>query len=185
MSGLSILREEEGKIVKVHAVSWTSSSKLSRIKHIVATTGTTAPGTPHHKRTLNYTEVNGKKLWSRGTRPIDRPKILEELFDGFSAIDVHDHFRQGILKIEIHWETNNWRIRVFSTLFGMHCTDAFLAYRHEHLNTSTGVMSFTRFCSILAHSLIHIDVPQTIARHSQPEANVLDLVYYHYFYFIS
>ena len=175
------LRPGEGKTVNMNAVSWTSSTKLSRIKHVIGTTGTTYPGEPHHKRTINLTEVNGKKCYSRGTRPIGRPKILEDLFKGFSAIDVHDHFRQGILKIEVNWVTNNWRIRVFATLFGMHCTDAFLAYRHEHLSSSTGVMTFTKFCSMLARSLTHLDGTQTFVRYSQPRVQVSDLVLHHYF----
>ena len=31
---------------------------------------------------------------------IRRPKVVEMMFNGFSAIDVHDHYRQGSLNME-------------------------------------------------------------------------------------
>jgi hypothetical protein len=38
-------------------------------------------------------------------------------FDNFHLIDVHDHMRQGVLKLEQHWLIQNLVHRVLSTLF--------------------------------------------------------------------
>ena len=39
--------------------------------------------------------------------PIPRPKIVEEIFDCFSAIDIHDQYRQRVLHVEDRWATKN------------------------------------------------------------------------------
>lgn len=57
--------------------------------------------------------------------------MVNDLFDGFNAIDVHDRNRQGTLGLERHWRTHIWWQRVFATIFGIIITDAYFFYRLE------------------------------------------------------
>lgn len=90
---------------------------------------------------------------------IPRPQAIEMFFSCFSNIDVHDHYRQGSLALERNWNTKTWWHRLFATLFGMVCTDAFLAYRLETRNRQmggeVGLNCYKDFLHRLAYQLIH------------------------------
>jgi hypothetical protein len=103
----------------------------------------------------------GKKQLKSGSEKSkdQRPKVVEQLFSGFSAIDVHDHYRQGSLAFETHWQTRTWWHRVFGSLLGMIMTDAFLLYRKQHTLYSPPEMDakcedYRTFLGRLAHQLI-------------------------------
>ena len=44
--------------------------------------------------------VDGIPTMVQYTKMIPRPLIVEKFFEFFSSIDVHDHYRQGLLAIE-------------------------------------------------------------------------------------
>ena len=47
-------------------------------------------------------------------------KVVEEYFEeGAAAIDVHNHYRQGGLRLEEAWGTTKWEHRVAATIIGM------------------------------------------------------------------
>ena len=112
----------EQKGVKLLAVGWADKKR----KLTVSTYGNTLPGTPHKKR--RWSVENG---FERAfTKEVKRPSIVEHYFDAASAIDVHNHFRQGIVSLETAVKTQRWDFRLFCTILGMVLVNAYLAYRH-------------------------------------------------------
>ena len=90
-------------------------------------------------------------------KTIPRPLIVEKFLEFFSAIDVHDHYRQCSLAIEREWITHTWWHRTFGTIFGICVVDAYLAYRYESdkdFLASTEVVDFATFMDLLAHQLM-------------------------------
>jgi hypothetical protein len=83
------------------------------------------------------------------------------LYDFFSVVDVHDHYRQGTLNIEEYWKTTTWWHRILATLLGMIFTDAYLAYSMDYKAAHSGNVSmlkkmlcFEDFLGRLAHQMI-------------------------------
>ena len=100
----------EQKGVKLLAVGWADKKR----KLTVSTYGNTLPGTPHKKR--RWTVENG---FERAfTKEVKRPSIVEHYFDAASAIDVHNHFRQGIVSLETAVKTQRWDFRLVLHNFG-------------------------------------------------------------------
>ena len=62
---------------------------------------------------------------------VKRPQMVELFYKSFSAIDVHDHLRQGSLAMKRKWRMHKWWHRIFATVFGMTTVDAYLAYRYD------------------------------------------------------
>ena len=95
--------------------------------------------------------------------------MVKVMFAVFSAIDIHDHMRQGVLAFHTHWKTNTWWHRLYSTILGIIVTDAYLMYKMEHLEHNHGVdnglLGYTDFVDRLAFSLIHntIDAAPAVA----------------------
>ncbi len=154
--------------VKMNAVAWSSSSKMKVLKKIISTCGTTVEGSPHRKRGIEEIVLDGVTMKKEIHIPIARPKIVETLFASFSAVDIHDHYRQGILCMEPNWPTKNWRKRIFSTILGMHLTDAFLAYNYECNLHGVEPLCFKVFVSKIAKDLIFIQSRQMIRRPTTP-----------------
>ena len=75
------------------------------------------------------------------------------MFGGFSAVDVNDHLRQGVCNLESYWVTRDWKVRIFTTIFSMCITNAFLAYKFELL-PGAKVMPFLDFIDQVAYKLI-------------------------------
>ena len=70
---------------------------------------------------------------------------------------MHDHMRQGILKLEQHWLTRNRVYRVLSTFFGVIVTDCYYAFRCIHPAEMSGV-DFREYVDRLAYQLINSDI---------------------------
>jgi len=72
-------------------------------------------------------------------------------------IDQHNRRRQGDLAFHKHWPTKNWWHRLFSTLYGIIITDAYLMYKYsvKDFEEEKDIMSILRFCDLLACQLIH------------------------------
>lgn len=140
----------------IFAVAW----KDKTTKQIICTRGlTSVQGNPsvRHRRRLVETDWGHEN--DRYDMNIPRPQAIEMFFSCFSNIDVHDHYRQGSLALERNWGTKTWWHRLLATLFGMVCTDAFLAYRLETRNRQmggeVGLICYKDFLHRLAYQLIH------------------------------
>ena len=139
---------------QLFAVGWLDGKR----KDLVSTCGTTLPSTP---ATCTRQEVVVSADKGVSTRPYlrttPRCNIVASYFDNFHFIDVHDHMRQGILKLEQHWLTRNWVYRVLSTLFGVIVTDCYYASGYIHPAEMSGV-DFREYVDRLAYQLINSDV---------------------------
>ena len=112
--------------VNIYALGWSDKKG----KQVVFTTGTTLAAEPSRRRRHKRVLVDG--VWRKETyeKVVPRPEIMKELFDGFSAVDVHDHLRQGSIEMEREWITRDWVLRLFGTLLSMIMVNAYLAYRY-------------------------------------------------------
>ena len=87
-------------------------------------------------------------------KEVPRPSLVEEFYSCFSAIDVHDHYRQGSLEMERNWVTRKWYHRIFTTILGICIVDAFYAYKLEMKQAGKDPRDFTYFVGRLAHQLV-------------------------------
>ena len=165
-----------GELIPIFAVAW----KDLTIKLLICTRGVTnIPGDPsiRHRRRIVEMEYGDEN--DRYELAIPRPQVVQMFYSCFSNIDVHDHYRQGSLAFERTWTTRTWWHRLFMTMFGMICTDAYFAYRLEWTNRNygdmTGILTYKEFLYRLAYQLIHIEGqegPNLRRRGNNGEANV-------------
>lgn len=113
---------------KVLAVAWKDKGK--KPKTIVATCGSTDDGKPslrykwklyHSLKTLSIYPV-------REQISVPRSDVVARNFDNFHWLDVHDHLRQGILRLHEVWKTRDWLKRVWATVLGIIFTDAYFVW---------------------------------------------------------
>jgi hypothetical protein len=148
--------EAQGGAKPIMAVAW----KDKQVKFLIATAGTTLPGTPVQKQRSKVVadETTGELRTQKFTKSVQCPVVVNQLFDGFNTIDVHDHYRQGSLALEMHNKTHKWWHRNFTSLLGVIVTDAFFMYRLDYLRahhgSSHGMDSFFDWVGKLAHQLI-------------------------------
>ena len=145
----------QGHKYEMMAVGW----KDRKLKTIIANTGTTLFGTPSkRKRHRVVKDVETKERHTETyTIEVPRPRVVESMFDAFNAVDVHDQYRQGILKMETNWHTLDPFKRILATVEGMIYTDAYLAYKYEVTNSpyATDIAcDFNDFLDKLCKSMI-------------------------------
>lgn len=126
-----------------------------KCKTIVSTAGHTMAGNPakrvRHNVTLNADTGQQEQVINTYNTP--RDSMLESFFDAFPAVDINDHYRQGILALETNWNTKKYHLRVFSTIYGICLTNAFLAYKYEQREDDK--TEFRDFLGKLAYELIN------------------------------
>ena len=141
----------------IYGLAWSDKKG----KQFVFSTGITTEGRDsvriRHKR--EWSEEMNDFISVQYEKRVKRPRIVEEIHDAFSTIDIHDHFRQGSLAIERQWPTKKWQIRIFETVFGMIITNSYLAYVYDQKMFRYGleepVMPFNDFLGMLAYQLVH------------------------------
>ena len=121
---------------KLLAVGW----KNKTVKMFISTCGTALPGQPHQKYRYSH---DGDVVVTE----INRPQLVSQYFGAASKIDVHNHFRKGLLNIETVWGTQTWWHRLAATFFGVVVTDAFIAYNYEQRSEMT-IRNFVKEVSI-------------------------------------
>lgn len=70
-------------------------------------------------------------------RPVDRLDLISKYFGDSNVIDSHNQTRQGTLKLEKRWVTQDCWFRLNTSLIGMTTTDCWLAYKHGTKTTPT------------------------------------------------
>ena len=144
--------------VDMYAIGWQDK----KLKAIVSNCGTTFPGKPSVRLRSKLVQEDGQLNEISQKYYIPRPEVVETFFNNCNTINVHDHLRQGLLKLDISWQTKTWWHRVFATLFGMCVTDAYCAFRLEYMAThqgsTEGLTDFYDFIDILSYKLIHNDL---------------------------
>jgi hypothetical protein len=140
---------------------------------LVANVGTTLPGEPFKRpRWTKQLSEDGKQYVTVPRyRTIPCPEVVRRFYKYFSAIDIHDHLRQGSLAVHQNWHTQCWWHRVYSNVIAIAVVDAFLMYRYYATRTlmeEKELVNFTVFVDQLAHQLATnvLDVPaQAATRH--------------------
>ena len=148
-------------------------------KCIISTTGHCLPGDEHvvkrHRRVLE----NG--LWATEMRikRTARPSVVSRMFDVFSVIDIHDHYRQGTLGLEFSWKTDRWWHRLFATIFGIILTDCFFAYRRDYSAIHGNVnkmLCYEDFLEVITHTLIFWGRNDSVALRERVDERKTDTV---------
>ena len=143
----------------IYAVGWADK----KLKHIVCNYGTShrCPTDSRRKRKKVVTDpVTGFNETIDYEKLIKRPDFIKKFFDAFAAIDINDHYRQGILEMERNWLTSKWWVRIFTTITAIVFVNCYFAYKLEYLERNAfiadeeGLMDLTSFLGKLAHGLI-------------------------------
>ncbi|CAB9505655.1 hypothetical protein SEMRO_238_G095700.1 [Seminavis robusta] len=95
-------------------------------------------------------------------REVDRPKIISDYFIRSNVIDSHNHARQGELKMEKRWVTQDCWFRLDTTLIGMTVTDCWRAFRHHVADAKAKEMSVVSFADRVASDCLRNKFPDTI-----------------------
>ncbi len=85
---------------------------------------------------------------------VERPEIAHTYFTYCGAIDYHNKQRQGHLRLEKKWKTQDPWFRLSTSLIGMHTVDAYQLYRYN-VDKKTQVMTVLEFAEILGTQLLH------------------------------
>lgn len=75
-------------------------------KKVIATCSNGQPVAPQVVKRTRVKDVGALREVEHYTKETPRSKLIADLFDYFSVIDVHDYYRQGVLALERHWKTN-------------------------------------------------------------------------------
>ena len=121
-------------------------------------------------RVVEY-EEEGVAMIEKIDRVTPRCRMVKDLFTYFGVIDIHDRYRQGYLKLEITWRTHKWWKRLFTTILGMICTDAFLTYVYDYniqaqrlgqplhaAASSENKMEYHEFVDLLSYELVNNNI---------------------------
>lgn len=140
-----------------------------KLKTIISNIGHTLPGAASVRKRHKIVVIDGEETTIRRDKLIKRPKMIEDFFEFFSVIDVHDHLRQGSLRMEEAWKTKNWVHRLFATMFGIILTDCYLAYNLHNTHSSSATrVSYAIFLGRLCKQMCEND-PQRLSRRSSSE----------------
>lgn len=152
----SIKRDGNNVACDVYGLAWFDK----KCKMIISNVGTTAPGNPslrfRHRKVKDTDD--GEYRTVKSTLEIPRPQMVESLFQAFSIIDIHDHFRQGSINMGENVKSLSWWHNFTKEFMAIIYTQAFIAYRYEykhHMFHSENQMNFTRFLDRLAYEMIH------------------------------
>jgi hypothetical protein len=151
----SMITLTDGSTKPILAFAW----RDKKAKHIISTNGTTLPGHPMPKDRHRIDMVDGIPTTVAYTKWMPRPAVLEQMHSNFSVVDIHNHYRQGVLRVEVWWSTKTWWHRIFASLFGMTVVDGYYLYlfdyKKKNHGSEEGALLFMKYCDQVAHSLIY------------------------------
>lgn len=148
---LNVRNHARNESYSIVALGWADKT----VKTVISTRGHTSGGTPARRvrHRLESNAETGLVEQTRVTYETPRNYMIATFFDAFPAVDISDHYRQGILALESNWQTKRYHTRVFATVLGIVFTNAFLGYKYERgANDSS---DFRTFLGKLAHALIN------------------------------
>ena len=90
-------------------------------KSYLTTHGTTLPGKPAEKRRQDKdTNVNFALR-------VPRPACIAKYNEQMGAVDRHNFYRQGVLRLHMAWRTKKWQTRIQLEILALALVDSFLA----------------------------------------------------------
>jgi hypothetical protein len=130
-------------------------------KYFISTCGTTGDGEPSQKKRRRQLDDGTTQTYHR---PVKRARLVADYHTGAQKIDVHNHYRQGGLRLEDAWKTDRYAGRVQASLVGTCEVDALLA---RQLETGRKVDHPT-FTADLADELLEAAEKMRAARQGVP-----------------
>ena len=158
-SGCSVVFRAQDPItgVSMLAIGWKMNEK--KVFTYLATEGvakTTPSKKPYH---IRYND----KFGNRCTRDCQRPTIIDVYYSIAKTIDIHNHLRQGTLKLEEKWITSNGVNRVHTTLIAINVTDTLITADNHNLlgplktaGINKQICSISTFAGVLAQQLLSL-----------------------------
>jgi hypothetical protein len=145
-----------GQPHKMAAIAWHDL----KTKYLITNVGNTLPGPPLvRKRCVLEAPADAAQAALCTTREVQfdipQPSAVAEGFKHFSAIDMHNDYRQGILKIEEYYKTHSWYKRMAASLEGMCLVNAYLAYKFDTELRRGDPEDYFTFCHRVAFQLVH------------------------------
>ena len=134
----------------IYALGWYDL----RVKFIVSSCGSTVVAEPSRRKRYRRVVIDNEYETRVSYKEIPRPSLVEEFFSCSSAIDVHDHYRQGLLEMDRNWVTRKWYHHIFTTILGICIVDAFYAHKLEMKQAGKDPKDFTYFVGRLARQLV-------------------------------
>lgn len=125
-----------------------------KLKTFIGNRGHTLRGQDHVRQRHQIVQRGDQRVTEITEKRIKRPNFVERLYAIFSVIDVHDHYRQGSLRLEEAWKTNTWWHRIFATVFGVILTDCYFAYKFHEEKHHRIVLEYHIFLGQLCKQLI-------------------------------
>ena len=138
--------KQDGDAMPLFALCWADR----KAKTMIATRGTTSPGNPSQRPRHRKVIKNGTFVTIQYSKSVKRPVMVEQFFNSFAAVDIHDHLRQRSLGMEREWLTHMWWHRLYATLFSVSVVDAYLGYKFEMIEGGKVQVDFTEFMGVLA-----------------------------------
>lgn len=158
-SVVTTIKDKNGNDRKVLGVGWIA--KRDMVKTFIGTYSNTLLGQSQIVPRSRLVKDDGICVRVTEMKSTTRPQMVEDTFKYLGVIDFHDRLRQGMLNLESSWKTKHWWIRLFTSLFGMCITDAYLAYKLEYKRNNhdddSDTMNIYEFTGELAYSLIYND----------------------------
>jgi hypothetical protein len=134
----------------MYALAWQYNRSVISL---VANVGLTVPGKPAKEESCHIPMDNDEvKITSK---PVPRPKMVEDFFNEFSAIEIHNTLRKNNLRWEDAWNTKSRIHRIFSTVYGIIITDAYKLYVMKRKSHHLSILSYIDFIERIALDLIH------------------------------
>jgi len=144
------------RAIQYHAALTTRGSDVVRERHTIVS-------------------LNGVETSTVIQKEIMRPQMIEDFFEYFSCIDIHDHLRQGSLKMEESWKTKTWWHRIFATVLGIIFTDCYYASSYINRTNHIPTVPFMEFIEKLCYQLIFNTYLTRSVRSSAPRTNDDDI----------
>jgi hypothetical protein len=110
--------------------------------------GSTKPGEPYIAR---FPDANGNVA----QRSVPRPDIISKYFKDSNVIDSHNQARQGELKLEKRWVTQDCWFRINTTLIAMTVTDCWRAFKHALTEKKHKELSIKGFADRMTYDCIY------------------------------
>ena len=155
-----------GTNVNLVAIAYKYNSRKTLLFAMSKDAETTEPGFPYIAR---FPDEHGNVR----ERRVLRPKCLSVYFAAANLVDVHNHLRQGVLRLEMLWRTPNPWFRLITTIIGMSVVDCFLATKfhlgRNQIPVSSGI---EHFADCMAWDLVHNQFSNSIDTRGRIHPNI-------------
>lgn len=132
---------------KLIAIGYKYNSKKVLSFVMTKGAGNTTEGKPYIARfTDKYGNING--------RSVQRPEVLSKYYAQSNKVDMHNQSRQGDLRLERHWKTDDCWFRIITTFIGITVVDSWKAFRSARVLKGSERLPLKDFVNHLTWELL-------------------------------